>query len=170
MSVDAARNETARDYAAMILGVNWWISASTAEKKNVLAALRAAVKREGIATPDGILRFVRRLDLEFVRRAFKPPIEDAELLKALRRDPRAMTTQSLWAVYAGTPKVRKAIYYGRRYAIGQELIRRGDMRGVDILIRLLPKKAAPGQQARVNVFAIIERALGRDFEFDPGRR
>lgn len=164
VACEAKADETTRDYAAMGLG-NFTAAMPQEIRLAILGRLRQSLATEAGDTPDGIVRTLLRWgDAVYVEEVLGTKLAghsmEVEVLQAL---PGQKASERLWELYLASPKGRKSIEYNRRAEIGRALATRGDKRGIDILLTLLPAENAPSRQHRLNVFLFLVRTLGRDF-------
>jgi len=166
---DTKVSETTRDYAAMGLG-NFTSKIPSGQKDSVRKVLREVLHSEAADTPDGILRTLLAWgDADLIQEELGPGLKTHTMqVEVLERssDPRA--SDLLWEIYQACPEGRKAEHYNRRAQVGRALVGRKDIRGIDILVGLLPADKAPGPQYRSNVFIFLAIRLGQDFGYGQG--
>ncbi len=161
--------ETTRDYAAMGLG-NFTNAIPSDEKAAMAQELRAVLVKEKLNIPDGIIRLLGKWgDAVFIFDTFGDQFKghplEIDVLSGLKDD---RANDRLWQIYQQCPKLRKSEYYSKRAKIGRALAGKGDIRGIDILITLLPADAAPGPQYRNNVYCFIALKIGNNFGYEDG--
>jgi hypothetical protein len=163
---DAAADEGWREYAAMGLGNMHGMPATSREQ--VRAAMRAALAAERVDCPDGIVSLLVALgEAPFVRDTLGDGLQGhRHEIAVLERLPDERSRARLLAIVAASPG-RKAEAYQRRFLVGRALLRHGDRRGVEVLVQLLPRADAPGQQQRRNVHAVAAPVLAAGFSTFP---
>jgi len=169
IAYDCNTPETTRDYAAMGLG-NFTNSIPNEDKTSIREKLKRVVKEEKIDTPDGIIRLLGRWGAAcFVYEALGEQLKghtlEIDVLEHIEDD---YATKRLWQIYQDCPKGRKAKYYKIRTRVGKVLVGKGDIRGIDILMTLLPKDKAPGPEYRNSVYILLAITIGNNFGYEDG--
>lgn len=173
VACDKGAGETTRGYAAMGLR-NFTGQLPDESRKAIQQRLRAVLESERGNTPDGILRVLIAWDDapfidELLGKQLQGHTMEVEVLAAL---PGKESGEKLWQLYEASRKSYKSTDYNRTAAIGRALVHKEDVRGIDILVDLLPEDHAPGPQYRHNVFVFLARSLNKDFgykasDYDP---
>lgn len=164
---DRTASETTRDYAAMGLR-NFTTALPASKRQSLQTQLRNILESECEETPDGIIRtLIAWGDADFICEILGDKLHGHALeIEVLVERSDKTASERLWDMYESCPKSRKAIHYNQRAAIGRALVNRRDIRGVDILMALLPPEAAPGPQSRTNIFLFLTAKLGNRFGYD----
>ena len=166
VACDMSMGESTRNYAGMGLR-NFTSQLPEESKRTIQRRLRAVLEEEGDETPNSIVRTLLAWgDASFVNTVFHEKLAghamEIEVLAAL---PEKEGSERLWQLYEACPKRRNSGDYNRRAEIGRALAGKNDVRGIDILVSLLPADRAPGGQYRHNVFHFLQRSLGDDFGY-----
>lgn len=169
IACDSNAPETTRDYAAMGLG-NFTSGIPGNDKALICEKLKRVLEAEKLDTPDGMIRvLVKWGDAALVHETLGEQLkEHAVEIKVLEHMKGAYATNRLWQIYLDCPKERKARYYNKRASVGRALVNRGDVRGIDILMELLPANRAPGPQYRNNVYIFLAIRIGNNFGYEDG--
>ena len=166
---DPKGSETTRGYAAM--GLRNFTNGIPDEQKNAIQkVLRGIVQAEGEDTPDGVVRTLLAWgDASFIQEVLGENLEGHGMeIEVLERLPDTSASDRLWQIYETCGKGRKAVYYNKRASVGRALVNRKDIRGIDILMTLLPAEKAPGPQYRNNVYVFLALKIGEDFGYGRG--
>jgi len=158
-----------RGYAGMGLS-NFTARMPKELRAAILADLRKTLADERAAMPDGILRTMLAWgDAPYIHEILGDDLAghsvEIDVLEAL---PGKEAVQRLWALHEACPRRAAPEHYNRRFRIGQALVRHRDKRGIDILMALLPREAAPGPQYRNNTFDLLAATLGETFGYPSG--
>ncbi|MFC1582908.1 HEAT repeat domain-containing protein, partial [Planctomycetota bacterium] len=166
VAADAKASETTRGYAAMGLS-NFTNKIPAVQKTEIQVALRTVVEKEKEDTPDGVIRtLIKWGNADFVEEVLGDALDNHSMqIEILERSSSKDANDKLWALYTKSSKSKKAVHYNKRAAIGRALAKRKDIRGIDILITLLPPESAPWPQYRNNIYNFLKRVLGQDFGY-----
>lgn len=162
LAVDRGESNMVREAAVMALG-SWLSLYDQATKKRVQHTLRLLAKGEGQAAPDPLLRMVRRDHPEARKTVPEPFALAPEIRQTLRVRAATLSEARLWELIRCIPALGKNPCAGPRLEAARELIRRGDLRAVDVLVEHLDRLRTPSHQWRVNILAHLERELGQPF-------
>lgn len=166
VACDTNAGETTRGYAAMGLR-NFTLQLPEYSKRIIADRLRAIMEKEKADTPDGIIRTLLDWgDARFVSEILGGKLEGHPMeIEILAGTDDRYSTGRLWELYQSCPQSRRSDIYNRKAAIGRALVDKGDERGIEILMTLLPANEAPGAQYRHNVYMFIARAIGESFGY-----
>jgi hypothetical protein len=169
IACDSNAPQTTRDYAAMGLG-NFTNAIPPEDKTHICSKLKNVLQAEKLDTPDGIIRLLVKWGApRFVHETLGEQLKghglEVDVLAQMEGD---YATDRLWQIYKDCPKGRKAAYYNKRAGVGRALINKGDVRGIDILIELLPADKAPGPQYRNNVYCFLAIKIHNNFGYANG--
>ncbi|HUT28439.1 MAG TPA: HEAT repeat domain-containing protein [Sedimentisphaerales bacterium] len=169
IACDSNAPQTTRDYAAMGLG-NFTNAIPADDKTNICTRLKHVLEVETLDTPDGIIRLLVKWEAsDFVYKTLGERLKghglEVDVLAKIDGD---YATDRLWQIYRDCPKGRKAEYYNKRASVGRALINKGDVRGIDILMELLPADNAPGPQYRNNVYCFLAIKIHNNFGYENG--
>jgi len=162
-------SETTRGYAAMGLR-NFTRKLPAEQKASARKILQEALRSEGTDAPDAVVRTLLAWGgAAYIQEALGEQFRGHSMeIEVLERSPDAGASDRLWGIYTACPKGRKAAHYGKRASVGRALVNRKDVRGIDILMTLLPEDKAPGPQYRNNVYNFLALKLGIDFGYKIG--
>lgn len=167
VACDKNADETTRGYAAMGLR-NFTTQLPEAAKDLIAKRLCTVMEEEKGDTPDGIIRTLIGWGYaSFVSEILGEQLQGHTMeIEILAKLPDEESSEKLWQLYQSCPKGHKSVYYGRKAGIGRALADKGDTRGIDILMELLPKESAPGAQYRHNIFIFLSHKIGESFGYN----
>lgn len=169
VATDVKAPENTRAYAAMGLR-NFTNRIPADEKDAIQAALRKALQTECEVTPDELIRTLLAWgEARFVQDALGDKLAGHAMeIDVLERSTDASASDRLWTIYRNAPQGKSAPAYEKRTNVGMALANRNDVRGIDILMTLLPAEAGPGPQYRNNLYHFLALKLGRNFGYGQG--
>ena len=163
-----------RGTAAMGLG-NFTMELPAKRKEELRAQLRKIMESEGLRRPPEIIRLLLVWgDAPWVAEQFGDDLTGHAMeIEIIGKLPAARATPRLLEIYRSSERVNTSESYNRRADIGRALMKYGDKRGVDILDTLLDagsvptlSDGSPSHQYRNNVFAAIQKAVGKKFGYE----